>query len=177
MGAIETGFGKSNVACDVPKNFELPGWHWQQAGIDHALGRASNRGMKPERMDEPGAGATLALASLMVALALMPQALAGEPASAEPADPLTAVYYRFAVVEYCGLADQDVANGFALARDRILTEQQTDDDAHRSARIAGWTAADLEWSNRGLGGYRRWCESEGYLARSGFLEEGRPDEP
>jgi hypothetical protein len=106
------------------------------------------------------------------ALAVAPgAALASDPASAEPADPLTAVYYRYAVVEYCGLENRDVAAGFDLARDRIVQEQSTNEEAHRRARIAGWTAADLEWSNRGLGGFRRWCESEGVAAASGFLEE------
>jgi hypothetical protein len=113
----------------------------------------------------------LAISIAMTLVAAPGTALASEPTSAEPADPLSAVYYRFAVVEYCGLESHDVVAGFHRARDRIVLEQGVSDETHRSARIAGWTAADLEWSNRGLGGFRRWCESEGAAAATGFLEE------
>ncbi|MEX2298589.1 MAG: hypothetical protein WD715_14330 [Dongiaceae bacterium] len=121
--------------------------------------------------------AAFAMAMAVAALLSGRPALASEPASAEPADPLTAVYYRFSVVEYCSLADPQVATGFVLARDRILAETGAADDAHRRARIAGWTAADLEWSNRGLGGFRRWCETEGSEAAAGFLAEGAATTP
>ncbi|MEX2199786.1 MAG: hypothetical protein WD711_00195 [Dongiaceae bacterium] len=122
---------------------------------------------------------TAALA-MVIGVAALPaggSALATEPASAEPADSLTAVYYRFSVVEYCSLADPQVATGFVLARDRILAETGVAEDAHRRARIAGWTAADLEWSNRGLGGFRRWCEKEGAEAAAGFLAERATSNP
>ncbi|MDZ4735851.1 MAG: hypothetical protein SGJ07_05835 [Rhodospirillaceae bacterium] len=121
--------------------------------------------------------AAIAVAMGVAALPAGGAAFASEPASAEPADPLTAVYYRFSVVEYCSLVDPQVATGFELARDRILAETSAAEDAHRRARIAGWTAADLEWSNRGLGGFRRWCETEGAEAAAGFLAENAPSNP
>ncbi|MEX0807257.1 MAG: hypothetical protein WD044_00880 [Dongiaceae bacterium] len=119
----------------------------------------------------------LAWAMAFVAVAAGGSARATDPASAEPADPLTAVYYRFAVVEYCSLADLQVASGFERARDRILADAGATEDVHRSARIAGWTAADLEWSNRGLGGFRRWCETEGTDAAAGFRAETTAEMP
>lgn len=93
-----------------------------------------------------------------------------EPASAEPAEPIAAVYYRFSVVEYCNLANESVAEGFRTERDRIVTDLDASEEQHRAGRIAGWTAADLEWSNRGLGGFRHWCETEGIAAAAGFLK-------
>ena len=143
--------------------------------FDRSAKVASNPFMKGNGAMGQTAAAIQAMAIALIiagALAAAPGAApASEPASAEPSDPLTAVYYRYAVVEYCGLENSDVAAGFVLARDGIMLEQGTSEEAHRRARIAGWTAADLEWSNRGLGGFRRWCESEGVAAASGFLEE------
>jgi hypothetical protein len=94
-----------------------------------------------------------------------------EPASAEPADPIESVYYRFAVVEYCDLADAAVAQGFIVERDRVVAVAGASEAEHRAGRIAGWTAADLEWSNRGLGGFRNWCATEGATAAAGFLDQ------
>ena len=133
--------------------------------------------MRGNGLPHRAAAAMRAMAIAMVLAGAPGAAPASEPASAEPPDPLAAVYYRFAVVEYCGLENRDVAVGFDLARDRIVLEQGTSEEGHRRARIAGWTAADLEWSNRGLGGFRRWCESEGIAAASGFLEERKGASP
>jgi hypothetical protein len=124
--------------------------------------------------------AVLALLSrVAVALALAisasvgvgPPAAMAEPASAEPADPIEAVYYRYAVVEYCSLLTPAVFTGFEVERDRVVAQAGADEEQHRAGRIAGWTAADLEWSNRGLGGFRNWCATEGAAAAAGFIDE------
>jgi hypothetical protein len=109
----------------------------------------------------------LPVALLLLAISIPAQA---EPASAEPEEPIAAVYYRFSVVEYCNLANESVAEGFRTERDRVVTDLGVSEEQHRAGRIAGWTAADLEWSNRGLGGFRHWCETEGVEAAAGFLE-------
>jgi hypothetical protein len=33
-----------------------------------------------------------------------------------------------------------------------------------------WTDADLEWGNRGLGGFRNWCRTEGIAAARRFVD-------
>lgn len=106
--------------------------------------------------------------ALVVAWTLALPARAAEPTSAEPADPIEAVYYRYAVVEYCSLLSPMVAHGFEVERDRLVAEAGVDEEEHRLHRLAGWTAADREWSNRGLGGFRNWCETEGQAAAAGF---------
>ena len=88
---------------------------------------------------------------------------------AEPGDPVAAVYYRYSVVEYCSLATPAVAAGFDAERARLVEAAALDEEQHRTQRIAGWTAADLEWSNRGVGGFRKWCATEGVAAAEGFL--------
>ena len=107
-------------------------------------------------------------AALVFALIVIVPARGAEPASAEPADPIEAVYYRYAVVEYCGLVSPMVAHGFEVERDRLVAEAGVDEEQHRRLRLAGWTAADREWSNRGLGGFRNWCGTEGQAAAVGF---------
>jgi hypothetical protein len=48
-----------------------------------------------------------------------------------------------------------------------------DDEDAKDQRIAGWVDADLEWGNRGLGGFRAWCETEGLTAAERFLAIAR----
>lgn len=109
-------------------------------------------------------------AALAFALIVILPAQGAEPSSAEPTDPIEAVYYRYAVVEYCSLLSPMVAHGFEVERDRLVAEAGVDEQEHRVHRLAGWTAADREWSNRGLGGFRLWCETEGQAAAAGFAE-------
>lgn len=109
-------------------------------------------------------------AALVFALTVIGPAHGAGPSSAEPDDPIEAVYYRYAVVEYCSLLSPMVAHGFEAERDRLVAEAGVDEEQHRLHRLAGWTAADREWSNRGLGGFRMWCETEGQAAAAGFTE-------
>ncbi len=109
-------------------------------------------------------------AAIPVLLALTLPAQRAEPAGAEPADPVEAVYYRYAVVEYCSLLSPTVVHGFEAERDRLVAAAGLDEEQHRQHRLAGWTAADREWSNRGLGGYRNWCRTEGEAAAAGFID-------
>ena len=83
------------------------------------------------------------------------------------------IVYDYGVTSYCGTLSPEVEVGFrrelAAVQDRFgLSEAEA-----KAARIRGWVAADAEWSNRGLGGYRAWCESEGVAAARRFLEIAR----
>lgn len=92
-----------------------------------------------------------------------PRALALEP----PADPLTRVYYDLEVASYCGLVSPPVHAGFrreAQPLERTVTQQGME-----RARMDAWQAAHLEWQNRGLGGFKRWCRNEGRAAADRFL--------
>jgi hypothetical protein len=98
-------------------------------------------------------------------------ALAG-PLAADPASrgaELKQVVYMYVVTEYCGLNTGEVHDGYrrqmrALTRGGGLPESTV-----RWLRIRGMVAADLEYGDRGLGGYRNWCRTEGLDAARHFV--------
>ena len=86
-----------------------------------------------------------------------------------PLGPLQEAIYGFVVAEYCGLLSDEVIEGFYLlrawivARDGITLEQAQDD--HVTASIA----ADYQYGDHGLGGFRGWCRADGVPAAYRFL--------
>ncbi len=78
-----------------------------------------------------------------------------------PTDSLNRLYYLYGVALECGLADDAVMRGFVLAANEIVVSRGLTEVSVRATRIQAWIAVDLEWSNRGLGGYRNWCRTEG----------------
>jgi hypothetical protein len=110
---------------------------------------------------------------LFVAVALAAALLLRErPAQAEQASrgaAIKQVVYLYNVTEYCGLNTREVHDGYrreirGLTRDGRLPESTV-----RWLRIHGIIAADLEYDNRGLGGFRMWCRTEGAEAAKHFL--------
>jgi len=103
---------------------------------------------------------------VVTALAVLPLAAAHE---GEEGRTLRHVVYDLGVTSYCGLLTPEVEAGYHREI-AVLTERAGLNEADAKAlRIAGWVDADLEWSNRGLGGFRAWCESEGLAAARHFL--------
>lgn len=91
------------------------------------------------------------------------------PASADVSDDaLTRLVYLAEVTSYCSLADERVVRGFRRERDRIVAEQGMDEKSIEQARMTGWKLAHAEWQNRGLGGFRNWCRTEGADAAEHF---------
>jgi hypothetical protein len=87
-----------------------------------------------------------------------------------PVGPLQEVIYGYAVAEYCGLATIPVAQGYELQRrwtiQRLgLTPEQVHVD-NRDANLA----ADYQYGNHGLAGFRFWCRDEGLPAARRFLQ-------
>lgn len=85
-----------------------------------------------------------------------------------PDDPLVRVYYDYEVVQYCSLATAKIIAGFRRQLASIVAETGANKDAIEAARSVAWKAAHLEWQNRGLGGFRRWCDNEGRQAVKRF---------
>jgi hypothetical protein len=79
------------------------------------------------------------------------------------------IYYDAGILEYCGLINQESAGGFRLSRDAVLARDAMDEDQHRNVRISAYTAVDVEYANRGLGGYKGWCRTEGRDAYDRFV--------
>jgi hypothetical protein len=103
---------------------------------------------------------------------LVPVVALGAQSQAPEAE-LVRVYYDFEVASYCGLVSDRAGLGFVRERDRIMADHGIDDPGMQQARMQGWKEAHLEWQNRGLGGFKGWCRTEGIDARERF--EQAPD--
>lgn len=82
---------------------------------------------------------------------------------------LRQVVYMYSVVEYCGLTDAEVDDGYRQEMRELTRRGGLPESTVRWLRIRGMMAADLEYGNRGLGGFRNWCRTEGAEAVRHFL--------
>ena len=117
-------------------------------------------------------GSNLRLAVLLAALAAV-HSLASAAFAEERS--LTRVVYEFAVTSYCGTLTPEVEAGFRKELAALTVRGGFDEESARRQRIRGWVEADNEWSNRGLGGHRAWCRSEGVAAARHFRAIARGD--
>ncbi len=103
------------------------------------------------------------------------------PASAsagdEPRGPRDTVY-DLGVTSYRGLLTPEVEFGYHREIAELTARSGLNEADAKAIRIAGWVDADREWSNRGLGGFRAWCKSDGVAAAEHFLAIARaPAQP
>jgi len=118
-----------------------------------------------------GPGGLRYRAFLLPALSALAPIAALAPISAHGDErTLRRVVYDYAVTSYCGLLTVEVEYGFKRELSALTEASQLTEEEAKAQRIAGWVDADREWSNRGLGGYRAWCEEEGLPAARRFLE-------
>jgi hypothetical protein len=82
---------------------------------------------------------------------------------------LKQVVYMYGVTEYCGLNTGEVHDGFRRQMRALTRSGGLPESTVRWLRIRGMVAADLEYGDRGLGGYRNWCRTEGLDAARHFL--------
>jgi hypothetical protein len=106
----------------------------------------------------------LGFGAFVVLGAVLPSALAWSLLPAPPRTPADVVY-DYSVAGTCGTLTAAGERGFRRELAAITARFHAGDPmAARAARLAGWLRADLEWSNRGLGGFRHWCATEGQAA-------------
>ncbi|MDH3375993.1 MAG: hypothetical protein OEQ39_03375 [Gammaproteobacteria bacterium] len=91
-------------------------------------------------------------------------AVAAEP----PTEPLTRAYYDLEVASYCGLTTERVQAGFVRESERLIKQNDIDQSGIEAARMQAWKEAYSEWDNRGLGGFRKWCSTDGQAAADRF---------
>ena len=109
----------------------------------------------------------LALGLVLLALS------AGAALAKEPDDPnieLYRAYYRYNVADYCGLVSDAVYGGYRQQIDHLIDRDALDEPWVRWLRIRGAIDAEIEFLNRGMGGYKPWCRSEGASAARSFLD-------
>lgn len=90
---------------------------------------------------------------------------------------LHGAYYAMVVCEYCGLITPAVVEGYRREVADLIARDGLSKETDREVRLHAWTAADLEYGNRGLGGFRNWCRTEGLAAMRRFLEYGASAAP
>lgn len=104
-------------------------------------------------------------------------------ATAAPAEPLegypelSSVFYDFEVAGYCGLVTNAVGRGFRREAERLIERDDLDRDTINRLRGDAWQAAHAEWQNRGLGGFRNWCRTEGSAAALRFTGKSPESQP
>lgn len=108
--------------------------------------------------------------------ALLVLTLSGRPAGADGAitparlSALHRAYYNDRVLEYCGLYTAEVHDGFVRRVRYLLASADIDGETVRRIKISGWSDADYEYDDHGLGGFRHWCATDGRRAADEFLD-------
>ena len=87
---------------------------------------------------------------------------------------LSKLYYDFEVAGYCGLVTNRVGRGFQRRNAELIAAHELDREAVNKLRGDAWQAAHKEWQNRGLGGFRNWCRTEGRAAAEQLGEMADP---
>jgi len=85
-------------------------------------------------------------------------------------DPYYDLIYDYEVASFCGLIGKDVYDAFWQKR-RVLETASPRSEPHLTkTRIRAMADADLEFQNRGLGGYKPWCQSDGAAGTQRILD-------
>ena len=104
----------------------------------------------------------LKIHSLLLILAYAPHSLSAESIGLPPPDaPLSLLVYKMEVLNYCGLIDDEISINFNQQKDRIIARLNLTTEEVQTARMEGWKFGLAEWQNRGLGGFKNWCNTEG----------------
>ena len=69
--------------------------------------------------------------------------------------------YDYEVASFCGLIGKDVYDAFWEKRRAMEAAAEASADVLTRIRIGAMADADREYQNRGLGGYKPWCGSDG----------------
>ena len=122
--------------------------------------------MKPR----PGRGCGIAPIPVLrnIATAALVVSLASLAAGPKPTTALEKIFYDMGVIGYCGLSGKTVYEGFRRQLAEITARENSDPVEIRDARNRALTMVEWEWDNRGLGGFRGWCSSEGEAAVKRF---------
>ena len=80
---------------------------------------------------------------------------------APPVAPLSLLVYKMEILNYCGLIDEGISEEFKQQREHIIANQNLTPEEVQNARMEGWKFGLAEWQNRGLGGFKNWCKTEG----------------
>ncbi len=64
------------------------------------------------------------------------------------------------MTNYCQITTQKALNGYRKQRLKLIRDYAFDQSLIDSAQAEAWKLAYREWDNRGLGGFKRWCQRD-----------------
>ena len=111
----------------------------------------------------------IGIAALLGMLLVASSVRADGAAAAQRLRDLYRAYYNERVLEYCGLMTAEVHDGYQRRVRSLLASADIDPETNRRIKISGWTDADWQYDDHGLGGYRHWCGTDGRQAAEEFL--------
>jgi len=111
-----------------------------------------------------------AVAVLLIVLATattMASAQAGGPAPASGPGLriIYRSYYDAEILGYCGFGGAAAVAGHRREVSDAVADYGVPRAALEQTRMRAWADAYREWQNRGLGGFRAWCATEGARAQ------------
>lgn len=92
-------------------------------------------------------------------------------AAADTFDPYYDLIYDYEVASFCGLVRTPVHEAYAEKRARLEAASGLDEDALTDIRVGAMADADREYINRGLGGHKPWCRTDGRAGVRRILED------
>ena len=94
--------------------------------------------------------------------------LSNSTAFADLDSALVKLHYDLEIASYCGLVTPKVMEGFHIALNQNISENNLSREDIEQARMQAWKDAHEEWANRGLGGFKSWCQNEVTEAANGL---------
>jgi len=86
-------------------------------------------------------------------------------------NPYQQLFYDYEVAGYCGLVTKTVHTAFGYKRAALEVDSGMNVEQLTKARVRAMAAADKEYMNRGLGGFKPWCQKEGVESVERLLAE------
>ncbi|WNJ99513.1 hypothetical protein L2D14_16790 [Thalassospiraceae bacterium LMO-JJ14] len=93
------------------------------------------------------------------------------PADAGPDDPYYRLMYDYEVASFCGLVKSPVHSAYKEKRADIEASSDLSFQELTKIRIGAMADAEREYINRGLGGHKPWCRSDGVAGVQRILAE------
>lgn len=104
----------------------------------------------------------------LVLLAILILTTPGIWAKEEAHPALTEIYYLREVIGYCGLSAEGLKEGFYKELTTLMNQHNLTETDKLPAQNQAYKDAHAEWDNRGLGGFKKWCQTEGFDAVERF---------
>lgn len=91
-------------------------------------------------------------------------------ARADTADPYYNLIYDYEVASFCGLVKRPVHEAYRDKRKALETASGLSANALTKVRVGAMADAEREYINRGLGGHKPWCRTDGAAGVGRILE-------